>query len=68
MRRLDGDADSLHGEPRRCSTACADEVVSRAELIDAVWGEAVLASAVYTYVSSLRRALEPMGGQALSAL
>jgi DNA-binding SARP family transcriptional activator/tetratricopeptide (TPR) repeat protein len=40
----------------------ANSVVSRAELIDAVWGEHAPASAngsIYTYVSGLRAALEP---------
>jgi len=40
----------------------AEHVVSRAELIDAVWGESAPATAegsVYTYVSGLRRKLEP---------
>jgi DNA-binding SARP family transcriptional activator len=40
----------------------ANQSVSRAELINAVWGEDAPASAtgnVYTYVSELRRALEP---------
>jgi DNA-binding SARP family transcriptional activator len=40
----------------------ANQSVSREELINAVWGEDVPASAtgnVYTYVSELRRALEP---------
>ncbi|GAA0560290.1 DNA-binding SARP family transcriptional activator [Saccharopolyspora erythraea NRRL 2338] len=40
----------------------ANRVVSRHELVDALWGESPPASAegsVYTYVSGLRRALEP---------
>jgi DNA-binding SARP family transcriptional activator len=40
----------------------ANRVVSRAELIDAVWGEHAPASAngsIYTYISGLRAALEP---------
>jgi DNA-binding SARP family transcriptional activator len=40
----------------------ANQVVSRAELIDAVWGEEPPASAngsIYTYISGLRAALEP---------
>ncbi|HET6287562.1 MAG TPA: BTAD domain-containing putative transcriptional regulator [Amycolatopsis sp.] len=43
----------------------AGQFVSRKELIDAVWGERPPDSAtgiVYTYVSALRRALEPVGG------
>ncbi|QXV55930.1 BTAD domain-containing putative transcriptional regulator [Amycolatopsis sp. TNS106] len=42
----------------------AGQFVSRREIIDAVWGERPPASAtgiVYTYVSALRRALEPAG-------
>src|SRR4051812_33986871 len=40
----------------------ANRVVSRADLIDAVWGEQPPASAeggIYTYVAGLRRVLEP---------
>ncbi|RSM57343.1 SARP family transcriptional regulator [Amycolatopsis sp. WAC 01376] len=43
----------------------AGQFVSRKELIDAVWGERPPDSAtgiVYTYISALRRALEPVGG------
>ncbi|RSN29551.1 SARP family transcriptional regulator [Amycolatopsis sp. WAC 01416] len=43
----------------------AGQFVSRKELIDAVWGEQPPDSAtgiVYTYISALRRALEPVGG------
>ncbi|UUV30974.1 winged helix-turn-helix domain-containing protein [Amycolatopsis roodepoortensis] len=43
----------------------AGQFVSRKEIIDAVWGERPPDSAtgiVYTYVSALRRALEPAGG------
>src|SRR3954454_9919969 len=39
-----------------------NRTVSREELIDAVWGDAPPASAqgsIYTYISGLRRALEP---------
>ncbi|MFI7120575.1 BTAD domain-containing putative transcriptional regulator [Amycolatopsis sp. NPDC049868] len=42
----------------------AGQFVSRREIIDAVWGERPPDSAtgiVYTYVSALRRALEPVG-------
>ncbi|MFI9449885.1 BTAD domain-containing putative transcriptional regulator [Amycolatopsis sp. NPDC052450] len=42
----------------------AGQFVSRKELIDAVWGERPPDSAtgiVYTYISALRRALEPVG-------
>jgi len=40
----------------------ANRVVSRADLIDAVWGDQPPASAeggIYTYVAGLRRVLEP---------
>ncbi|WIX98177.1 BTAD domain-containing putative transcriptional regulator [Amycolatopsis mongoliensis] len=40
----------------------ANQVITRSELIDAVWGEKAPASAsgsIYTYVSSLRSALDP---------
>ncbi|MDQ7810906.1 BTAD domain-containing putative transcriptional regulator [Amycolatopsis sp. A133] len=49
----------------------ANQVVTRADLIDAIWGEKAPASAngsVYTYVSSLRAALDPdrpAGGSAV---
>lgn len=51
----------------------ANQAVSREELIQAVWGDAPPASAaagVYTYVSGLRRALEPqrIGRSAASVL
>ncbi|MET9633965.1 BTAD domain-containing putative transcriptional regulator [Lentzea sp. NPDC006480] len=42
--------------------ARADQVVSRDELVDGLWGDQAppsVDSAIYTYVSSLRRALEP---------
>ncbi|GAA3436918.1 BTAD domain-containing putative transcriptional regulator [Kutzneria kofuensis] len=42
--------------------ASVDTVVSRSELIDGIWGEEPPASAegsLYTYISDLRRALEP---------
>ena len=55
------------GQPRQLAVlgvlaTRANRVVSRGELIDAVWGEAAPASAeggVYTYVAGLRRVLEP---------
>ena len=51
----------------------ANQVVSREELVDAIWGESppgAVDSSLYTYVSRLRRALEPVrskwtGGQML---
>jgi DNA-binding SARP family transcriptional activator len=55
------------GQPRQLAVlgvlaVRANRVVSRAELIDAVWGDQPPASAeggVYTYVAGLRRVLEP---------
>ena len=55
------------GQPRQLAVlgvlaTRANRVVSRGELIDAVWGETAPASAeggVYTYVAGLRRVLEP---------
>ncbi len=55
------------GQPRQLAVlgvlaTRANRVVSRGELIDAVWGDKPPASAegsVYTYVSGLRRVLEP---------
>ncbi|HEX6346740.1 BTAD domain-containing putative transcriptional regulator [Umezawaea sp.] len=51
----------------------ANQVVTREELVDAIWGESppgAVDSSLYTYVSRLRRALEPVrskwtGGQML---
>ena len=55
------------GQPRQLAVlgvlaTRANRVVSRGELIDAVWGDKPPASAeggIYTYVSGLRRVLEP---------
>ena len=55
------------GQPRQLAVLGvlamrANRVVSRAELIDAVWGDQSPASAesgIYTYVAGLRRVLEP---------
>src|SRR5579859_4774912 len=55
------------GQPRQLAVlgllaVRANHVVSRAEFIDAVWGDQPPASAeggVYTYIAGLRRVLEP---------
>jgi DNA-binding SARP family transcriptional activator/tetratricopeptide (TPR) repeat protein len=57
------------GQPRQLAVlgvlaSRANRVVSRGELVDAVWGHAPPASAengIYTYVAGLRRVLEPDG-------
>ena len=57
------------GQPRQLAVlgvlaSRANRVVSRGELVDAVWGEEPPASAengIYTYVAGLRRVLEPDG-------
>ena len=57
------------GQPRQLAVlgvlaSRANRVVSRGELVDAVWGEESPASAengIYTYVAGLRRVLEPDG-------
>ena len=57
------------GQPRQLAVlgvlaSRANRVVSRGELVDAVWGEETPASAeggIYTYVAGLRRVLEPDG-------
>jgi len=59
--------ENAAGQPRQLAVlgvlaTRANRVVSRGELIDAVWGEKPPTSAeggVYTYVSGLRRVLEP---------
>ncbi|CAM3830398.1 BTAD domain-containing putative transcriptional regulator [Kibdelosporangium persicum] len=62
---VDGDVELQLGPPRQRAVLAvlavrAGQVVSRAELIDAVWGEAAphsAASAVYLYISNLRKIL-----------
>jgi DNA-binding SARP family transcriptional activator len=63
------------GQPRQLAVlgvlaSRANRVVSRGELVDAVWGEDPPASAengIYTYVAGLRRVLEPNGPDGSSA-
>ncbi|MDY7085805.1 MAG: AAA family ATPase [Actinomycetota bacterium] len=67
MRASVGGAEVTFGSARRTAVLCvlalrAGRAVSREQLVAAVWGEEAPASAtanVYTYVSSLRQALEP---------
>src|ERR1700733_7728242 len=55
------------GQPRQLAVlgvlaSRANRVVSRGELVDAVWGDqppATVESGIYTYVAGLRRVLEP---------
>ncbi len=64
---LDGDRELSVGQPRQQAVLGvlalrANRVVSRGELIDAVWGQEAPPSAeggVYTYVAGLRRIFEP---------
>ena len=57
----------MAGQPRQLAVlgllaSRANRVVSRAELVDAVWGDhapASVDSGIYTYVAGLRRVLEP---------
>ena len=59
--------ESWRGQPRQLAVlgvlaSRANRVVSRGELVDAVWGDQPPASAesgIYTYVAGLRRVLEP---------
>ncbi|WP_206789989.1 BTAD domain-containing putative transcriptional regulator [Amycolatopsis sp. MtRt-6] len=67
MKAWQGDTELDLGSAHRRTVLAAlamhpDRTVSREELIDAVWGDAPPQSAqgsIYTYVSGLRRALEP---------
>jgi DNA-binding SARP family transcriptional activator/tetratricopeptide (TPR) repeat protein len=67
MKAWQGDTELDLGSAHRRTVLAAlamnpNRTVSREELIDAVWGEAPPQSAqgsIYTYVSGLRRALEP---------
>ena len=62
-----GEREVQAGQPRQLAVlgvlaARANRVVSRGELVDAVWGDQPPASAeggIYTYVAGLRRVLEP---------
>jgi DNA-binding SARP family transcriptional activator len=62
-----GECEVEAGQPRQLAVlgmlaTRANRVVSRGELVDAVWGEQPPASAeggIYTYVAGLRRVLEP---------
>ena len=62
-----GEHEVLPGLPRQQAVLCtlamrANRVVSRGELVDAVWGQQAPVSAeggIYTYVAGLRRILEP---------
>ncbi len=57
----------MAGQPRQLAVlgvlaSRANRVVSRGELVDAVWGDqppASVDSGIYTYVAGLRRVLEP---------
>ena len=59
----------MAGQPRQLAVlgvlaTRANRVVSRGELVDAVWGHqppATVESGIYTYVAGLRRVLEPDG-------
>ncbi len=62
-----GDQELLVGQPRQQAVLGilamrANRVISRGELVDAVWGQDPPASAeggIYTYVAGLRRIIEP---------
>jgi len=63
----DGDKQLQAGQPRQQAVLAilamrANRVISRSELVDAVWGQDPPPSAegsVYTYIAGLRRVLEP---------
>jgi DNA-binding SARP family transcriptional activator/DNA-binding CsgD family transcriptional regulator/tetratricopeptide (TPR) repeat protein len=78
VRAWRGDAELALGSARQRALFTvlamrANQVVSREELVDAIWGESppgAVDSSLYTYVSRLRRTLEPVrskwtGGQML---
>ena len=62
-----GDQELPVGQPRQQAVLGilamrANRVISRGELVDAVWGQDPPASAeggIYTYVAGLRRVIEP---------
>ena len=62
-----GDQELHVGQPRQQAVLGilamrANRVISRGELVDAVWGQGPPASAeggIYTYVAGLRRVIEP---------
>src|ERR1700740_3649055 len=62
-----GEREVSAGQPRQLAVlgllaTRANRVVSRGELVDAVWGDhapASVDSGIYTYVAGLRRVLEP---------
>ncbi|HEX5298607.1 MAG TPA: winged helix-turn-helix domain-containing protein, partial [Streptosporangiaceae bacterium] len=62
-----GDRELPVGQPRQQAVLGilamrANRVISRGELVDAVWGQDPPASAeggIYTYVAGLRRVIEP---------
>ncbi|WP_034324682.1 AfsR/SARP family transcriptional regulator, partial [Amycolatopsis lurida] len=65
--------EAMVGPPRQRAVLAilalrVNQTVSRAELIDGVWGESTPASvegSVHTYIHGLRRVLSPLGGDVL---